>query len=131
MTAGLPGTGIGGVFYLISALLMPVNELVLTLRGRSSLARWRQVLRQLTMSAAIVGGMWLIGVLAGLVFTQFSAAVPDAPMARELHTHIVATAFRVNIFHVTPLLMSMATLASILAFTNMLRLFFRPLASET
>ena len=27
MTAGMPGTGIGGLFYLLSALLMPLREL--------------------------------------------------------------------------------------------------------
>jgi hypothetical protein len=43
MNAGLPGTGIGGVFYLVSALFMPFFELFKTLRGESNLERWRDV----------------------------------------------------------------------------------------
>ena len=41
MFAGLPGTGIGGIFYLLLTLWMPVHELYLTARGRSSAERWR------------------------------------------------------------------------------------------
>jgi len=40
MTAGLPGFGLGGVFFIISALLAPFVELIMTARGRSSRARW-------------------------------------------------------------------------------------------
>ena len=39
--AGLPGTGLGGLFYLLLAFWMPFAELPRTLRGRSSRARWR------------------------------------------------------------------------------------------
>jgi hypothetical protein len=54
MNAGLPGTGLGGLFYVLLALWMPVAELYATLRGRSSVARWRLVLRQLLLACGIV-----------------------------------------------------------------------------
>src|SRR5215203_6908142 len=54
MTAGIPGIGIGALFYVISALLMVVLELYRTIRGRSSLARWRIVGRQATIAACII-----------------------------------------------------------------------------
>ncbi|MCC7147299.1 MAG: hypothetical protein IT443_12705 [Phycisphaeraceae bacterium] len=43
MAAGLPGTGIGGIFYLLLVAWMPLRELVLTLQGRSSPQRWRSI----------------------------------------------------------------------------------------
>ena len=71
MSAGLPGTGIAGVFYLASALLMPVIELERTLRGQSSIAAWRFVMRQFTLSCAILAGIWTTGWLLGLAaFTR-------------------------------------------------------------
>ncbi len=58
MTVGLPGTGIGGLFYLATALLMPVHELGVTLRGHSSCKRWRGVLLQVGLAGGIIGGLW-------------------------------------------------------------------------
>src|ERR687896_941489 len=58
MSAGLPGLGLGGLFFVLSALLAPFVELIRTARGRSSVAAWRAVGRQfalaLTMVAAVV-----------------------------------------------------------------------------
>ena len=57
MNAGLPGTGIGGLFYVVLALLMPVRELYLTARGRSSRERWRLVLQQSLIACGIVASL--------------------------------------------------------------------------
>jgi hypothetical protein len=57
MNAGLPGTGIGGLFYVVLALLMPVRELYLTARGRSSRERWRLVLQQSLTACGIVAAL--------------------------------------------------------------------------
>jgi hypothetical protein len=54
MPVGIPGIGIGGLFYVISALLMVVLELYRTIRGKSSLARWRVVGRQAAIAACII-----------------------------------------------------------------------------
>lgn len=60
MVAGLPGTGIGGLFYLALVLWMPLRELALLLRGRSSLARWKAI-----------AGLWmLVAAMAGMVVAQ-------------------------------------------------------------
>ena len=68
MAAGLPGVGIGALFFIVSALLMPVFELARTLAGRGSVARWRFVGRQgaiaLGIVVAIVGSMWCVGAVA-------------------------------------------------------------------
>lgn len=64
MNAGLPGTGLGGLFYLICAVLMPINEIILTLRGHSSRQRWLLVARQFGIAAGIIGTLaatyWLM-----------------------------------------------------------------------
>jgi hypothetical protein len=64
VTAGIPGIGLGGLFFVISALLMVVVELYRTARGRSSLARWRFVGRQVAIAAGIVfttmAALWLL-----------------------------------------------------------------------
>lgn len=58
MTAGLPGTGIGGIFYLLLACYMPISELFKTLRGETSLRRWSGVALQLSFVAGICLIMW-------------------------------------------------------------------------
>lgn len=68
MVVGMPGTGIGGLYYLIMIALMPLRELWLLTRGRSSLARWRFIAVQWAMVAGILGSLWLtmVGVRLGL-----------------------------------------------------------------
>jgi hypothetical protein len=61
MNAGLPGTGIGGLFYVVLALLMPLRELYLTARGRSSPERWRLVLQQTLIACGIVASLAATG----------------------------------------------------------------------
>jgi hypothetical protein len=55
--AGLPGTGLGGVFYVLLAFWMPVAELYATVRGRSSRARWAQVGSQFALACGVVGAV--------------------------------------------------------------------------
>jgi hypothetical protein len=55
--AGLPGTGLGGLFYVLLALCMPIVELHATWQGRSSAARWRQVGVQFALACAIVAAV--------------------------------------------------------------------------
>ena len=61
MTVGLPGAGIGGLFYLLAAVVMPVRELALTARGRSSARRWGVVGRQFAHALGIAAGTWATG----------------------------------------------------------------------
>ena len=51
---GLPGTGLGGLFYVLLAMAMPPVELYRTLRGRSSIARWRQVGARFAIACGVV-----------------------------------------------------------------------------
>jgi hypothetical protein len=56
---GIPGTGLGGIFYGLLILWMSVRELALTLRRQSCGARWRRVGWFATLLGAIVVVFWL------------------------------------------------------------------------
>lgn len=57
MSAGLPGLGLGGLFFIFSALLAPFRELWRTLTGRSRPAAWRIVGRQFAQAAVMVAAI--------------------------------------------------------------------------
>jgi len=58
MTAGLPGTGIGGLFYLLLAICMPLCEIFRTLQRRTNIKRWGIITLQLLFVAGILTSMW-------------------------------------------------------------------------
>lgn len=54
MTAGLPGLGLGGLFFILSALLAPVVELWRIARGRSRRGVWPAIWRQFAIAVAMI-----------------------------------------------------------------------------
>lgn len=54
MSAGLPGFGLGGLLFVICALLAPFVELVRVARGTSTHAAWRRTLRQFAIAVTMV-----------------------------------------------------------------------------
>lgn len=58
MNVGLPGTGLGGLFYLLLGLLMPLHELWRTAHRRSSPARWMAAAVQSSTAVAILAALW-------------------------------------------------------------------------
>ena len=111
MTVGLPGTGIGGLFYLVTAFLMPVHELGLTLRGRSNYKRWRSVVLQVALAGGIIGGLWA---------TAWSLT-RLCPVA--MHTTMQAARLRlVSTLGVTPALITGIILIGLLLGVELLRL---------
>ena len=67
MNAGLPGIGISGVFYIVSALLMPFTEAVRALRGKSRRRPWRAVFTHWVIAASMVAAMYGTGRILTLV----------------------------------------------------------------
>lgn len=129
MNVGLPGTGIGGVFYLLLALFMPFFELYKTLRGESSMARWHAVLRQLLMSGAIIGGMWLVGLVLGLLI-KVPGIIDPANIDQFVQHASSESVVRLNIFHVAPIILSLTTLGLIFLLTRLLGLVLRSSANQ-
>lgn len=73
MTAGLPGTGLGGLLYLLLVVLMPVRECWFLITGRSSAARWKTVARMGAIGGAIVLSIWGEGLLLARGFKWLEA----------------------------------------------------------
>ncbi len=67
MTAGVPGAGIGGLFYLLAAVALPIRTGWRWCLGRRDGLRWRDVLGQLGIAAGILLGIALTGWLLGAV----------------------------------------------------------------
>jgi hypothetical protein len=57
MSAGLPGLGLGGLFFILSALAAPVREVVRTLRGQSDAASWLRVGRNFALALAMIAAL--------------------------------------------------------------------------
>lgn len=103
MNVGLPGTGIGGLFYITTALLMPLFEFVQLFRGRSSVARWRSVAAQTGMAAAILASL-------GITAWILSRCLPE----RMLSDLQLATRQINDFLGVTPTLVTLVTLSGVL-----------------
>jgi len=100
MIAGIPGTGIGGIYYILLALLMPVHEACLTVTGGSSWRRWgvvgMQVVHALGIMGAVYGMGWLLaqGVNAlRLVPAGRGQQLTNLVAATSAHTAILALGF--------------------------------------
>ena len=112
MNAGLPGTGIGGIFYLASALAMPFREAYRRVRGRSpGGGNWRVVAAQLAIASGILGAMWVTGWLLGLAL---AAARPITALGTSLPPG--------NVLRTASVALALGTLAGVLAGVELLRL---------
>lgn len=65
MVAGIPGTTIGGLYYILLAFLMPVKEAYLSWNGQSSFKRWMHVTLQVINAAGIMASIYATGMLLG------------------------------------------------------------------
>ena len=61
MVAGIPGTSISGLYYILLAFLMPVREAHLSWNGRSSMKRWMSVCLQVFNAAGILASIYGTG----------------------------------------------------------------------
>ena len=68
MNVGLPGAGIGGLYYLLCALAMPVKEIYLTVTKPKHKFRYRLVATQLGIVTGIVAGVLAVYELVRNVF---------------------------------------------------------------
>jgi hypothetical protein len=61
MFAGLPGIGVGTLFYILMAFWMPIRELGRVIQGTSTLDNWKLIARQL---------FYAVGVIVTVMFSE-------------------------------------------------------------
>ena len=114
MTPGIPGTGIGGLFYLLSTAALPVREAYRRLRHGVAAARWRVIALQQVLAAGILAGMWTTGWLLGVLLST----------ARAHFIVGTATASH-NVWRAVTFAISFATLAMVVCTVELLALWYR------
>ena len=113
MTAGLPGAGIGGLFYLVGALWMPVRELGAWLTGTRP-PRLRLAAGQFAIAVAVIGSIHLTGRALGVLLA--AAASSGAPAAAATTTSAPSA------LRAATVLLSLATLVAVLLAVQLARL---------
>jgi hypothetical protein len=119
MNVGLPGTGIGGVFYLLSALWMPFHELYQTVRRRSRPQRMRLIFVQLSIALGIIAGIWLTGWLLGELMMM------RGWLAFKQGTTATATSALPNVIRVTIIFLTIGLLVVVVSGVHILKLIMR------
>lgn len=67
MTVGLPGAGIGGLFYLAATLLLPIRSVLDRMRHRAPTVSGRGQWHSVLVALGIISGLFLTGWLLALV----------------------------------------------------------------
>lgn len=118
MFAGLPGIGVGTLFYVLMALWMPLRELPRVFQGKSSLATWLLIVQQIFYAAGIVVTvvfaekvmLWLLG------DKQVKPFSPATWLHSELGAHASGSLLA------APIVASMLLLAGVLLFVETARI---------
>lgn len=113
MNPGLPGMGIGGLFYILSALLMPVCEVWRRWRGDTP-GRWPLVARQFAIAVGIVAAM-----------TGVFWALDTALILQQVAAHAAGKAHMMWSLRVSALLVTSCVLAAVLGTMQLMRLCLR------
>lgn len=126
MFAGLPGIGVGTLFYVMMAFWMPLREIPRVFQGTSSLATWKLIVQQMFYAAGIVATvmgaekimLWALGE---------SRAQPLSP-ATWVHAELGARA--TGSFLAAPITASFLLLVGVLLAVELLRVIHGRLAVE-
>lgn len=65
--AGIPGTGVGGLFYVLTGLLAPVRHVWRRLTGRPTTSSFLETLVSALLAFGVIAGIWAAGWLLGLL----------------------------------------------------------------
>lgn len=117
MFAGLPGIGVGTLFYVLMALWMPIREIPRVIQGTSTIAAWKLILRQLFYAVGIIVTV-MIGektLLWALGDHQVKPLSPATWIHSELGAHASGSILAV------PIMASLLLLGGVLIFVELLR----------
>jgi len=117
MFAGLPGVGVGTLFYILIAFWMPFRELPRVFQGTSSIENWKLILRQMFYAVGIIVTVMfaekvMLWVLGDKQIKPFS---PATWMHGELGAHASGTILA------APIMASILLLAGVLMSVELLR----------
>ena len=104
MIAGLPGTGIGGMYYLIVSLWMPIHYLFHKMKRDLPPFKKGIIGRQAFLTVMVIGGMWITGWLLGICLAVV------LPLSPATGTSFGSFAIARNVIQITPLILTLATL---------------------
>lgn len=104
--AGLPGTGLGGIFYALLVLVVVGRELFLTLQNRSSPARRSMAFRLFAILTLMAGVFWAEAYLLKQLIDNFNAVSVLSSGLRLPETVVPALAW-------TPFLLLAVVLGSV------------------
>jgi tetratricopeptide (TPR) repeat protein len=114
VTPGIPGTGIGGLFYMLSAAALPLREGYRRMWKGGAAARWRVIGLQQLLAAGILGGMWTTGWLLGVLFGTARIHIVSGP-ATVSH----------NVWRTATFALSLATLIAVVCTVELMGLWVR------
>ena len=114
MTPGVPGAGIGGLFYLASTMLLPFRSLVRRVRGQPDSLSARETMHSLAIAGGVVAGLWATGWVLALV-------VPDE-LLRSVTTSPPGTARARTVLPVATFATAVGTLLMVLIAVEIARL---------
>jgi hypothetical protein len=117
MFAGLPGIGVGTLFYVVTALWMPVRELARTVRGDFSAARWRLAVVQFSFALSIIASIALADRALTIALDDGSirSLTPARLLNDGLASHVPQSIWA------APIMASLLLLAAVLVTTEALR----------
>lgn len=115
MTAGIPGAGIGGLFYLIGAVALPVRSAWRRLRHRDGGPPLRVVLSQTGIALGILAGIWITGWLLGVILG------PGVLPARSAAAPVPGTLTAANAVRLAAFLAGFLTLGAVLLTVQLAR----------
>lgn len=126
--AGLPGTGIGGLFYLIMALLSPIRHGWRVITRRSTAGSGRDITHTLLLALGIAAGLWVTGIVLGRLVPVGALHLPTAasPAAQDGTAVPHHNALRVAAF-----VAASGTLLAVLLATELARLLVGRRAGRT
>ena len=117
MVAGIPGAGIGGLFYLVAAFSLPFRLVRRRWRGERRPAAGDGSWKQVGMALGIVGGIWLTGWMLGLILMH--GGVTRGSAVTSMHAFPGASA---NVIRAATLLGGFVTLTLVLLTVELGRL---------
>ncbi len=121
MTPGIPGAGIGGLFYLGSTLVLTLRHGWRRLRRGAGAGQWRDTMRLAAIAAAIALGIWLAGWLVGLVLSPDLLQAARSRSGAWFDGNVKVQ----NAVHAAALLVGIGTLALVMGGVELARLWQR------